>query len=69
MTAPRNEPAACLGRIVEQSCSSEALGQSLTTHHVMDAYLTGLAEYHGGKLLTLDQPLVKLFPKQAILIS
>lgn len=46
-----------------------ALAKSLTTHHVTDAYLAGLAKYHGGKLVTLDQPLVKLFPKEVVLLS
>lgn len=45
-----------------------ALGKSLTTHHVTDAYLAGLAKHHSGKLITLDRPLVKLFPKETILI-
>jgi uncharacterized protein len=45
------------------------LGKSLTTHHVTDAYLAGLAKHHGGKLVTLDQPLVKLFPNEASLIT
>ena len=46
-----------------------ALAKSLTTHHVTDGYLAGLAKYHGGKLVTLDQPLVRLFPKEVVLIS